>query len=354
VDKLLAAGLPVDAGQIDPAQMINLMVGDGLRGTNPLWRSHWVATGRRLVVELAGGEGLESPRPATLPPRRFTVSIRRDYCLKSVRPDTLVRLNLPMPIEDAHLEKLEIRSASPSLRPGIGRLQARLKREASEQVSIEAVYTFVARPGLPHGTETPPRPNAGCVLPAIRALARSIIGPESDPLSQVGALYDYLIDHMACGMVRGRPLSLDHAVAQVLATGWMDCRTGAALLVALCQSLGIAARLVGGWLLWDAPTEHYWMEAWVEGQGWTPFDLLAWDLSAGGMDAGWRGIFAGAVDYRMKTQVFPDLFTGPPGVPFPARWHRLSRMVPGGAETRMIAAPDGALIYSDRVTHITA
>ena len=64
--------------------------------------------------------------------------------------------------------------------------------------------------------------------------------------------------------------------------------------------------------------------------GWTPFDLAAWHLSLGGRDAAWRGMYAGAIDYRMKTQVFPALFTGPSTVRFPAHWRMVTRAAPGG------------------------
>ena len=88
-------------------------------------------------------------------------------------------------------------------------------------------------------------------------------------------------------------------------------------------------------------------------RGWTPFDLLAWDLSAGGRDAAWRDLFAGAIDYRMKTQIFPDIFTGAPGVPMGAGFHRLLSLDGAATRTSVVTIPDGALIYADTVQVFT-
>jgi hypothetical protein len=98
-----------------------------------------------------------------------------------------------------------------------------------------------------------------------------------------------------------------------------------------------------------APGFHYWVEAWIDGQGWTPFDFLTWDLSRGGRDADWRAAFVGRIDYRMVTQRFPLAFTGPMSVRFPQAWHLLNAPSQGGMTIRF-AGLNGRLIYSDHVT----
>jgi hypothetical protein len=98
-----------------------------------------------------------------------------------------------------------------------------------------------------------------------------------------------------------------------------------------------------------APGFHYWAEAWIEGRGWTPFDFLNWDLSKAGSDLQWRGSFVGAVDYRLVTQCFPLVCTGPMSVRFPPAWHLTNKAFSNGLEIRF-AELDGKLIYSDRIS----
>jgi hypothetical protein len=98
-----------------------------------------------------------------------------------------------------------------------------------------------------------------------------------------------------------------------------------------------------------APGFHYWAEAWIEGCGWTPFDLLNWDLSKAGSDSQWRGSFVGAVDYRLVTQCFPLVCTGPMSVRFPPAWHLMNKAFSNGMEIRFTEL-DGKLIYSDRIS----
>ena len=109
--------------------------------------------------------------------------------------------------------------------------------------------------------------------------------------------------------------------------------------------------MVSGYWLYDAlPALHYWAEAWVEDRGWMPYDFFAWGLSAGGKDTEWRDVFAGVIDCRMKTQVFPHLVTGPGSIRFGRWWHMTSRLVPPVLESTYESAPGGELIYRDRIS----
>ena len=235
------------------------------------------------------------------------------------------------------------------------------KPSASERglFSLSARFSFVAHAGMPYGsgagepeqlaTWLATSEGAVQVTPGVATLANRLAAGAQGPFAEVMAFYDYMIDKMACGRLHLDALAGEPPTDWVIASGWFDCRLGAALLVALCRARGIPARLVGGYPLWQATSEHFWMEAWIPDRGWTPFDLLAWDLSAGGRDRAWRDVYAGAVDYRMTTQVFPEIFTGAPGVPMGAAWQRLARATPEGVETRLVSIRDGHLIYADTV-----
>ncbi len=334
----------------DPAEVLNLLIAEGLRGQGGFWRNHYVPTGRRLVAELAGSDADAVPNVARLEPRRFRIAFRRTFNLDRVPAGARIRLRMPLPVEDAGLTGLEVETDA-AIEAG------RLEVKGQTTDTLEARFSFVAHPGLPSGGEAPE--NLGLwlaeregpiqVTAAVRALADSLAQSIRDPRRQIEAFRDHLLDTMACGVVNPARIGAEAATDWVIARRWFDCRLGSALLAALCRARGIPARLIGGYLLWDAPSQHYWLEAWLPDQGWTPFDLLAWDLSAGGGDPAWRGAYAGATDYRMKTQIFPDIFTGAPGVPMGPAWHQLSRLIPGGTETRLVSIPDGALIYADEI-----
>jgi hypothetical protein len=80
-----------------------------------------------------------------------------------------------------------------------------------------------------------------------------------------------------------------------------------------------------------------------------PYDFFSWPLSAAGRDPEWMHVYEGALDYRMKIQVFPRLFTGGGTVRFPKWWHLAARIEGEGIEVDYRCAPDRALIHRDRI-----
>jgi hypothetical protein len=194
------------------------------------------------------------------------------------------------------------------------------------------------------------RPTEGLIriTPRIAELAATFVSAGGS-LDIALKAWDFLLDELSCGMVRYDQVDAQAPGDWVLDNGWYDCQLGSSVFIAICRACGIPARLASGYMLYDlAPGYHYWSEIWQDGAGWQPFDLLCWDLSAGGRDISWRKHFAGAVDYRMVTQCFPLSFTGPMTVRFPSAWHLLNAPIPGGMEI-LFTALDGSPIYSDRV-----
>lgn len=362
IARLAAAGLIQAPGaRFDLTEVANhLALAEAGRGP-PAVPPCGVETGRRLVATLAGAAGTaRAPDLTALPPRRFEVSFVRTFDLADAAPDGPPRLRLPLPVADGELDALAIVTDAVARRLA-GRIEARPAPGDGPQVTLGARFSFVARPG---GAPAPEDGANGAedralwlaeaegairVTPRVRALAARLAGGTADPLAAIGAFRDHLLDALACGIVHYDRIGAAPATDWVLDHGWYDCRLGAALLAALCRARGIPARLVGGYLLWDAPAEHYWMEAWVAGRGWLPFDLMAWGLSAGGRDAGWRGVYAGAIDYRMKTQIFPRIVTGAPGAALRGPVFRLTRPIDGGAESRFVSAEDGRLVHADAI-----
>ena len=123
---------------------------------------------------------------------------------------------------------------------------------------------------------------------------------------------------------------------------------GSALLISFCRSLGIPARLIGGYTLYtEAPSKHYWAQIWFEEIGWRSYDLLAWDLSRGGLSHAWRGAFEGYIDDRLVTEIFPKTIIGQVGVNFVRSHHRLTSDVDGKACAEYIDAYSCDLLYKD-------
>ena len=278
-----------DAERLDPAEIVNLMKLSGLAGELGFWRSHYVATGRRLLAE---GDGARPPRLATLPPRRITIGARASCTALAGAPES---------------------------------------DDAPDPIWLAA------------------REGPIVVTPRVRALAERLAAGHADPAQTVHAFHDHLLDRFTCGVVHYDRIGARPATDWVLETRWYDCRLGAALLAALCRARGIPARLVGGYLLWRTPTEHFWVEVYLPERGWTAFDLLSWDLSAGGTDREWRSVFADAVGYRARTQVLPRIFTGAAGGATAPAWHRLVRATGSGTETRYLSVPDSQLLYREEV-----
>ena len=351
IDALLRRIASLRPGRLfDPVEIVGMTILDGLGGGGDFWRRNYVATGRRLVTDLTGGVR----DLAALPPRRFEIALSRTFALPAVRP---TRLRLPLPVEDAHLSDLSVtvEQAPGPVRIDQGRLEVKAAGGAARDATIAVRLTFVAHAGISYDDGSTAADRALWlatreapidVTPSIRLLSAQLGG--GDVEEKLHCFRDHLFGVGACGPIHPDRIRTP-ATDWILDQGWFDCRLGAAVLIALCRPAGIPARLVGGYLLWAAPTEHYWAEVWMPGRGWAPWDLLSWDLSAGGRDPDWRDIYTGAIDYRMKTQIFPNSFTGAPGIAMGNAWHRLTRAIDRGTETRFVSIPDGRPLYSETI-----
>ena len=348
----------------DPAHAICRLIERDWHEADSFWRTRYVPAGRSRVRALAGS-GDQTPtmdQIRALPDRHFAVHFRRTFQLSPLPGGGRRRLRLPRPVEDAQLENLTI--AIDPLPPGVelkifeDRLEARIAHDMHGALTVGAHFAFTAAPGRPYRDPgandsslfLKEKEGAVQVTAAVRNLADRLAGPSVQGMRAIGKFWDYLMDEMTCGPVPHDRIGDIAPVDWTIGSRWFDCHIGTALLVALCRAKGIPARMLGGYLLFaSAPMEHFWMEALIEGK-WTPIDLLSWDLSSGGTDAGWRDLFFGTTDYRMKTQRFPDHFTGPLGIPFPPEWHRVSRATVDGVQTDVVEIPDGRLVMRDSIS----
>lgn len=370
IDAWIGLGLGVATGpdgaqRFDPVEATNFMVGAGRRGEDDFWEKHQVATLRGHMRDQQGlaPDSPDIPDLASLAPRSFRLRIEREYDLGHVPEGSRLRLRLPVPIEDHALRQLEVRCEVP---PGAttkleqARLDVRLVTGAPGPltIAVEAGFEAHVDPGGngaldARGREVHTRPRELLIRVDERAngLARSVTAGLRDDWSRVMAIHDHLLDRFQFGMVDYHAIDPERPGDHIFRTGVYDCHNAAALFCSLCRALGIPARLVNGFDLFARELcHHYWAEAWIEGRGWTGIDFTGWMLSRGGRDAGWRDLLAGVLDFRVKTQVFPEIHTGPGSVRLPPAWRMLSFRRGAVHETAFLDARSGATVYKDRLS----
>jgi hypothetical protein len=361
IDRWIAMGLGVrqDATggrYFDPVETLNFVKKAGLEGRDEFWTNRIVATARLLVSNMCKDDT-----------RKFAVELRRTFNAQALPTGSALRLRMPLPLTSDHLSDLEVApytdAADARFAISRGRLEVRTQAYNQGEVTIGATISFTACPQEPTQERAeqlgvaPPdkalylRSRDGLVVISdrVRALAAALAGPRTDPLSALHAFWNYCLDELCLGAVHYDQVSLEAPGDWVINSGWGDCQLIAALFASMCRARGIPARILGGFYLYRAkPTNHYWAEAWIDGQGWTPYDFACWELSAGGQDPAWRDHFFGRIDRRITNECLPLDFTGAVGVPIPRAWHILQSAKPDGVTIDLLdisATP----LYSDFV-----
>jgi hypothetical protein len=171
------------------------------------------------------------------------------------------------------------------------------------------------------------------VTDQIKALATEIAAAAPNKWDALQRLWDYFFARFQPGWVHGDQLGSD-PMGFVFEHGWFDCMSGSALFVATARALGIPARIVGGYLLYDAvPQPHYWLETYLPPYGWVASDLVSWFLSKGKLeDATWSRSFLAKLDHRMKFHCFPKVLSTMTGVVLPANRQSTSELTETGSK----------------------
>ncbi|MBN2057695.1 MAG: transglutaminase domain-containing protein [Candidatus Saganbacteria bacterium] len=113
------------------------------------------------------------------------------------------------------------------------------------------------------------------ITPAIRGLAKEIVGREKNPYLAARLIYDHVVQKIKYSFMphdvlwpRGQPESVF-----VHEHGWGDCGAQSLYFSALCRAVGIPARTTGGFqLLRGEFGSHFWAEFYLPGYGWVPVD----------------------------------------------------------------------------------
>ena len=106
----------------------------------------------------------------------------------------------------------------------------------------------------------------------MRALARRIVGDETNPVLQAARVYEWIGHNLPWAGAREYS-TLANIPQYVLENGHGDCGQVALLYITLVRSLGIPARWESGWMLHPGEINyHDWAETYFEGIGWVPTD----------------------------------------------------------------------------------
>lgn len=113
------------------------------------------------------------------------------------------------------------------------------------------------------------------VTPEMKAKAREIVGTETNPYLQAEKLYWHVLSYPYSNVphVRLSAAGTPESV-YMLESGFGDCGTQSMYFAALCRSLGIPARAIGGYQLVPGHEgTHFWSEYYLPGYGWIPNDV---------------------------------------------------------------------------------
>lgn len=107
----------------------------------------------------------------------------------------------------------------------------------------------------------------------MKALAKSIVGKEDNPVLQSSRIYNWITNRYPWAGARDYG-TIKNIPEYVLDIKHGDCGQVALLYISLVRSLGIPARWESGWMLhpWS-PGWHDWAETYFEGIGWVPTDV---------------------------------------------------------------------------------
>lgn len=229
-----------------------------------------------------------------------SVSVPRDQ----LPVNGTVKIWLPLPIETGPQTNVTIVSVEPAQYVksstgtgadiGIAYLEVPLSEINGSFLNVTATFRFVQHDQhftidpakvLPYNTSDPEYQKYTAsgtnivITPAMKAKAQEIVGNETNPNLQAQKIYWYIVDTIPYShaphfrlMTSGIPES-----EYVLETGIGDCGTQSTYFAALCRSLGIPARSVGGYQIFPPGNgdTHFWAEYYLEGYGWIPVDVTA-------------------------------------------------------------------------------
>jgi len=214
-----------------------------------------------------------------------------------------LKLWIPTPVESGSQTNVTVYSIEPSryvVRPpdthadiGLAYLEIPLDQVNGDFVNVtvkfwftQAEQRFVIDPAKvkPYNTSAPEYLKYTAsgrnivVTPEMKNMAQGIVGNETNPYLQARKIYWHIMDTLPYSHAPHTWLDASNTPEStyVLSTGIGDCGSQSMYFAALCRSLGIPARAIGGYQMFPGSEgTHFWAEYYLEGYGWIPVDVTA-------------------------------------------------------------------------------
>jgi hypothetical protein len=371
LDRLVTLGLPFRQDAEGPrlfdlAEVVNFIKYAHHAWGEKIWLERSVATMRRLtLLEDTGAQPALPPDCSAPCVTTYAVTITRRFAPSVLRPRAVLRLYMPKPLNvvagSHRLVWLRTDGAVQPPKDDGCRYSVKVRVDRPSEIVVALRHEFIPSPTASEfpKTETPEtglelylRRREGLVLvtPRVEALARQLRLDPRAPRESMSRIWDYLFDELSFGFIHYDRLAADDPLGWGLDNRRVDCRTGSALVVALCRAAGIPARLIGGYTLHPLlSTSHTWVEAWIAGEGWRPFDTYAIDLAGDQRDSQWRQHFFGRLDPRFVAEVLPRNFCGLGAPRLPPSWQLSMGLTDEGSTTWFNEIEPFSVVYSESV-----
>lgn len=249
---------------------------------------------------------LDALRAAAKHPEHYVAPVRMVYAGKVVirqsdlPPGKLVRAWLPYPLLAPAIQNIRTLSALPAgtlkscpdIESQVGTAYFEVPRPDQGDVVIELKVAFDAYhsdfPVDPDRVEPYDTQNdlyrrftrseqQMTLTEPLGALAREIVGGETNPYRKARRLYDWVCDHLKYNFVwrwRDATFTYGSASEEVRKRRIGDCVIQSVFYAALCRSVGIPARVHNGPIFPPGmKNDHVWAEFYVAPYGWLPVDV---------------------------------------------------------------------------------
>ena len=260
---------------------------------------HWKDTRALEVMNIDGKYYLEAMRtPADKNNvrdwRHVNITFTLDVDADAVPAGETLRVWMPFPYENLRQRNISLESSNRPVTYSEGSKHHTVYMEAVAEKGkpTHFEYTFSYDVGERHYSQqdliamlepyntndseyikyTGDEPRHVIITDEMRALARKIVGSETNPVLQAAKVYEWIGHNLPWAGAREYS-TLSNIPQYVIENGHGDCGQVGLLYITLVRSLGIPARWESGWMLHpDEINWHDWCETYFEGVGWVPTD----------------------------------------------------------------------------------
>lgn len=221
----------------------------------------------------------------------MTITVDKD----AVPKGDIIRCWMPFPQQNEFQSNVALLESSPTVKwinnPGYPTRSLYFEQPSngSEETVFKATYTLTTqarrnvidpslvavtnqRAGLPDFDYFTREQRHVQFTPEIKALAKEIVGEETNPAIKARKIYDYIAMTKKYSYAREYS-TLRDIPTYVCRNGYGDCGQIALLYITLCRASGIPARWESGWIIYPAKNNlHDWTEIWLAPYGWVPVD----------------------------------------------------------------------------------